>query len=478
MNTKRITKNAALLSVVWALVGVACAWAEVQERTVTVSQSGIALFREVDALAVPPGRHTVVLEGFPQTMDLETLTVRPLTEAETLQPYSLVAHYRPISENQLLKSFVGKQVDVVMTNPKGSLDARMVRRVQVLSEGTEGGSPVFLTEEGVYTGEYHGIFFPSLPEGLTAAPKAFWDVENKGKAPVEVRVERLYEASGLQWKAFYVLYINAEGSQAALEGRVLLHNTTDVDFPGIRVLLLAGDLRQARRGPTPRMPMADMARVAKAAAPMEEAPVFEYHLYRLPEPLTLVSGDPVQVTLVKAPAVPVERRLVSTGDGSGADWGRERNESRKQPVRALIDMHNEVASGLGMPLPAGVVSARLVTEQGEAIPLGEDRIEHTPVHGILHLEFGRSFDVRVDRALVDAKKVGQQVQRLRWVLSVSNSKAQPERVFLEETLSGDWKILQSSHPYEKVHAGLVRFPVEVPAQNRVEVSYEVEITSR
>ena len=478
MNTKRITKKAVLFSFVLAFVGAAMAGAEVQERTVTVSQSGMALFREVDRLAVPPGRHTVVLEGFPQTMDLETLTVRPLTEGESLVPYSLVAHFRPITENQLLKSFVGKQVDLVMTNPKGSLDARMVRRVQVLSEGTEGGSPVFLTEEGVYTGEYHGIFFPSLPEGLSAAPKAFWNVENKGKAPVEVRVERLYEATGLQWKAFYVLYLNAEASQAALEGRVLLHNSTDVDFPGIKVLLLAGDLRRVRRGIPPRVPMAEMARAAKAAAPMEEAAVFEYHLYRLPEPVTLVSGDPVQVSLVRAPAVPVERRLVSTGDGSGADWGRERTESRKQPVRALIDIRNEVASGLGMPLPAGVVAARLVTEQGEAIPLGEDTIEHTPVHGTLHLEFGRSFDVKVERALVDAKKVGQNVQRLRWVLTVMNAKATPERILLEDTLSGDWKIIQSSQPYEKVHAGLVRFPVEVPAQGRVDVTYEVEITPR
>lgn len=479
MSTTRITeKPAALLSFLLVFVGAALVQAEVQERTVTVSQSGVALFREVDSLAVPPGRHTVVLEGFPQTMDLETLTVRPLTDMDHLFSYSLVAHYRPITENQLLKSYVGKQVDLVMTNPKGSLDARMVRRVQVLSEGTEGGSPVFLTEEGVYTGEYHGVFFPSLPEGLTQAPKAFWDVENKGKAPVEVRVERLYEASGLQWKAFYVLYLNTEPSKAALEGRVLLHNNTDVDFQNMKVLLLAGDVRQPRRGLMPRVPMADMARAAKAAAPMEESPVFEYHLYRLPEPVSLVSGDPVQVALMKAPAVPVERRLISTGDGSGAEWSRERNESRKQPVRALIDIRNEVAGGLGMPLPAGTVSVRLVTEHGEAIPLGEDTIEHTPVHGTLHLELGRSFDVRVERALVEAKKVGQQVQRLRWALTVMNSKAHPERIFLEEMLSGDWKIIQSSQPYEKVHAGLVRFPVDVPAQGRVEVTYEVEMTSR
>ncbi len=478
MKTRRMRRKAALLSALLAFVGAAVAWAEVRERTVTIGQNGFALFREVDSVAVPPGRHTVVLEGFPQTMDLETLSVRPLTEVENLITYSVVARYRPITENQLLKSFVGKQVDLVMTNPKGSLDARMVRRVQVLSEGTDGGSPVFLTEEGVYTGEYHGIFFPSLPEGLTSAPKAFWDVENKGKAPVEVRTERLYEASGLQWKAFYVLYMNAEVSQAALEGRVLLHNTTDGDFPNTRILLLAGDVRRARRGAMPRVAMADMARPAKAAAPMEEVPVFEYYIYRLPDPVSLVSGDTVQVNLVKAPTVPVDRRLVSTGDGSGADWGRERNESRKQPVRALIDIRNEVAAGLGLPLPAGTVSGRLITEQGEAVPLGEDTIEHTPVRGTIHLEFGRSFDVQVERALMDAKKVGQQVQRLRWALTVSNSKAQPERVFLEETLSGDWKIIQSSQPYDKVHAGLVRFPVDVPAQGRVEVTYEVEITSR
>lgn len=463
---------------VWAAADPGQVSALVQERTVTVSQSGVALFREVDQVAVPPGRHTVILEGFPQTMDPETLTVRPLTEVENLIPYTLVAHFRPITENQLLKSYVGKQLDVVMTNPKGSLDARMVRRVQLVSEGAEGGSPVFLTEEGVYTGEYHGIFFPALPEGLSTTPSAYWDVENKGKAPVEVRAERLYEAGGLHWKAFYVLYMKPEATEAALEGRVVLHNTTEVDFPGIKVVLLAGDVRRAgRRDRLPRAPMAELSKAAQAAA-VEESPAFEYHLYRLPEPIALNAGDPVQVLWVKAPAVPIQRRLVSTGDGSGSDWGVERAESRMQPVRAVIDIRNEVAGGLGVPLPAGVVSGRLITEQGEAIPLGEDTIRHTPVHGTLHLEFGRSFDVQVERILEDRKKVGQQGQRLRWVLTVKNSKGHPERVHLEDTLPGDWKIVQSSQPYDKVHAGLVRFPVDVPAQGQVQVTYDVEFTAR
>ncbi|MEJ5347065.1 MAG: DUF4139 domain-containing protein [Desulfosoma sp.] len=464
--------------ILWSLIGPGPSLAVVQERSVTISQNGLALFREVDTVAVPPGRHTVVLEGFPQTMDPQTLWVRPLNEAETFVSYTLASHFRPVTENQLLKSYVGKPLDLVMTNPKGSLDARMVRRVQLVSEGGEGGSPVFLTEEGVYAGEYHGIFFPSLPEELSVTPKAFWDVENKGKAPVEVQAERLYEAGGLQWKALYTLTMNEEASRATLEGRIFLHNTTDMDFPGVKVLLLAGDLRKVpKRSRLPMAPMGDMVGAAKAEA-VEEAAVFEYHLYRLAEPLNLKSGDPVQVPWVKASAVPVERRLVSTGNGSSAEWGSERKESRKQPVRVLIDLQNEEASGLGMPLPAGVVTARMITPVGEAIPLGEDAIEHTPVHGTLRLEFGRSFDVQVERVLEDAKKIGQNVQRLRWTLIVKNAKAQQERVFLEERLSGDWKIVQSSQPHEKVHAGLVRFPVDVPAQGQVQVTYEVEITTR
>lgn len=477
MNSRRTWLLWAFL-IAWGVVAPSAVFAVVQERSVTVSQSGVALFREVDTVALPPGRHTVVLEGFPQTMDLETLTVRPLTEAETVVPYSLVSHFRPVTENQLLKSYVGKPLDVVMTNPKGSLDARMVRRVQLVSEGGEGGSPVFLTEEGVYTGEYHGIFFPSLPEDLSPAPRAFWDVENKGKAPVEVKAERLYEAGGLQWKALYALTLNEDASQAVLEGRILLHNTTDVDFPGIKVLLVAGDLRQvSRRDRLPRAPMAAAVREAKTAM-VEESPAMEYHLYRLTEPLNLTAGDPVQVPWVKASAVPMERRLVSSGVGSGADWSFERKESRKQPVRIMIDIKNEVAGGLGLPLPAGVVSARMITAHGEAIPLGEDTIDHTPVHGALHLEFGRSFDVQVERTLEEAKKTGQNMQRLRWSLVVRNAKAQPERVLLEESLSGDWKIVQSSQPYEKVHAALVRFPVDVPAQGQMQVTYEVEVTAR
>ncbi|MGQ9796755.1 DUF4139 domain-containing protein [Desulfosoma sp.] len=464
----------------WCLAWPTAATAVVQERTVTISQGGLALVREVDTVALPPGRHTVVLENFPRTMDLESLSVRPLTDVETVVSYDVVSHFRPITENQLLKSYVGKPLDVVITNPKGSLDARMVRRVQLVSDGGEGGSPVFLTDEGVYTGEYHGIFFPSLPEELSFGPKVFWNVENKSKAPLEVRAERLYEAGGLQWKALYGLYLNEEASQAVLDGRIVVHNTTDMEFPGVRVVLLAGDLQRVlRRDRVMRAAMAapQQALMDKPGA-VEEAAAFEYHLYRLADPVHLPAGDPLQIPWVKASAVPIEKRVVSTGNGSGADWGFERKESRNQPVRALIDIQNEVASGLGIPLPAGVIAARMITGQGEVIPLGEEAIGHTPVHGTLHLEFGRSFDVQVERTLEDIKKVGQNVQRLRWTLVVKNAKAQAQRVILEENLSGDWKILQSSQPYEKVHAGLVRFAVDAPAQGQVQLTYEVETTTR
>jgi hypothetical protein len=61
---------------------------------------------------------------------------------------------------------------------------------------------------------------------------------------------------------------------------------------------------------------------------------------------------------------------------------------------------------------------------------------------------------------------------------VRSGKARTETVELDEQVPGRWQVLRSSHRWEKVSAGLLRIPVEVPPKGVVRVTYEIELDTR
>jgi len=45
-----------------------------------------------------------------------------------------------------------------------------------------------------------------------------------------------------------------------------------------------------------------------------------------------------------------------------------------------------------------------------------------------------------------------------------------------EPIPGDWQVLHSSHAYEKVEAHTLAFPVKIPKESGVKISYRVRLT--
>lgn len=98
------------------------------------------------------------------------------------------------------------------------------------------------------------------------------------------------------------------------------------------------------------------------------------------------------------------------------------------PVSVLLEVENSEAKGLGRPLPGGTVRV-LAPDAGGALRLaGEDIIGHTP---------------------------------------------RDETVRVIESVPGDWRLLRSSLPGQKVDATTLRFEVPVPAGGESTLTYRV-----
>src|SRR5258705_69933 len=157
------------------------------------------------------------------------------------------------------------------------------------------------------------ISFPELPKNLIAKPRLVWLVEAGAEKP---KVEVEYLASALGWKADYVLAIDEKDTSGDLTGWVTLDNKSGSAYANAKLQLVAGDVHRV----TPEMFVDDLrkmrrATIAEAAAPQfREEGLFEYHLYTLERPTTLLENETKQIALLEASGGPLTKRLVYPRD--------------------------------------------------------------------------------------------------------------------------------------------------------------------
>jgi hypothetical protein len=107
--------------------------------------------------------------------------------------------------------------------------------------------------------------------------------------------------------------------------------------------------------------------------------------------------------------------------------------------------------------------------------VGEDRIGHTPKNEEVRLRIGEAFDVVAERVQTDYQRLSTRLHETAWEITLRNHKEEDVTVGLVEPLHGNWKIMQTSHPYEKTDAFTIRFDVPVPADGEVKVTYRVRV---
>jgi hypothetical protein len=131
---------------------------------------------------------------------------------------------------------------------------------------------------------------------------------------------------------------------------------------------------------------------------------------------------------------------------------------------------------MGMPLPKGIVRVYKKDSGGSLQFVGEDRIDHTPQDETIRVKMGEAFDVVAERVQTGFEVLASgHLYRSAYKVTLRNHKGEAITVSVVETMSGDWKITESSHRYEKEASHRVRFDVPVAAKGSAELTYTVEM---
>jgi hypothetical protein len=226
------------------------------------------------------------------------------------------------------------------------------------------------------------------------------------------------------------------------------------------------------------MLMADQmsARVAAEAPQMAQEAFSDYHLYTLGRKTTINNEQTKQVSMLGGTGIPVVKRYIVDGHDFYYRNVQHPGAPIKDDVEVFYQLKNEEKVGLGMPMPAGIVRVYQSDSKGGLQFVGEDRIDHTPKDETLNLKIGNAFDVVCERKQKDFDKIADNVYEFEYEITLRNHKSMPITVDVNEPIGGSWRMLQSSHQWEKTAAFAAQFKVPVPQDGTATLTYRVRAT--
>ena len=198
-----------------------------QSVNITVYNSNLGLVRETRRLTLPTGRIALRFADVTAQIRPETVHLASLTAPSSLRILEQNYQYDLLNPAKLLDKFVGRDLTLVL------------RRYQNNTESFEPVQATLLSNNGGQVWRINGqivinptniaeMRFPDLPKNLVATPTLVWDLDNNETGTQNV--EASYLTNGMNWRADYVLLVNADDTKGDLQAWVTLTNASGASF--------------------------------------------------------------------------------------------------------------------------------------------------------------------------------------------------------------------------------------------------------
>jgi len=431
---------------------------------VTIYNGNLGLVKDTRDVRLDAGTLEVQFADVAALIDPTSVHLKSLTDPSALRILEQNYEYDLLTSAKLLEKYVGKKVRLYQSN--GSY-----QEATLLS--TNG--PIYEINGQIHMGHSGQVVLPALPENLVAKPTLVWLLRN-AKAAAQ-RVEASYLTGGINWKADYVMVINAADTRSDLTGWVTIDNKSGSTYSDAALKLVAGDIHRAPdRGREGRlMEMAAKAVSAdQANRDFKSEGFFEYHLYTLDGRTTIKDNQTKQLALMSASEVPVDKHYIYYG---AADYYRTQYgvPVSTQKVGVYLELKNSKENRLGLPIPKGRVRVYKADTSGSQQLIGEDWIDHTPKDEKIKIKMGDAFDVVGERTQKDWKRIASNLYEVEWEISLRNHKKEAVTVEVVEPMPGDWEVLRASHPYEKIQAFTAQWKIPVAKDGETKLTYRIRV---
>jgi hypothetical protein len=444
-----------------------------QSVNITVYNSNLGLVRETRRLTLPAGRIALRFADVTAQIRPETVHLASLTAPSSLRILEQNYQYDLLNPAKLLDKFVGRDLTLVL------------RRYQNNTESFEPVQATLLANNGGQVWRINGqivinptniaeMRFPDLPKNLVATPTLVWDLDNNETS--SQNVEASYLTNGMNWRADYVLLVNADDTKGDLQGWVTLTNASGSSFDDARLQLVAGDVNRVTEERNIALAGAMAKRAMDSESQFQEQGFFEYHMYTLQRPTTIRDNETKQVSLLEAAGFDVKKEFVLNGQRYYYTGYNNPGQAIKEKVGVFVQFRNAQTNKLGMPLPAGTIRLYKKDDKGNQQFIGEDRIDHTQKDEDVRVKVGDAFDIVAERKQTDYKVIASgHVYEYAYEIKIRNHKDSPVTVVVNEPIGGDWEMISSTFEAKKTAAFAAQFNVPVAKDGEATLSYRVRV---
>jgi len=436
---------------------------------VTIYNVNLALVKDQRQARLPLGRSELRFMDVASQVIPTSVHITSLVSSDSLQVIEQNYEYDLLNPQKLLDKYVGRELKLYSKNPY--TEREEVLQATLLSNN---GGPIFRIGDEITFGHPGRVIFPGVPENLISKPTLVWLLENTLEKPQVI--ETSYLTNGVNWRADYVVTLNAKDDMTDLSGWVTIDNKSGTTYTDAKLKLVAGDVNRVKedlgyRDKTLRYAKAE---AAPAAQQFREEEFFEYHIYTLQRSATLRDNQTKQISLITADRIPVRKELLYKGQNYYY-YNRFADQIANQKVGVFIEIQNKKENRLGIPLPKGTVRVYKHDNEGSLQFVGEDTIDHTPKDEKVRVKLGNAFDVVGTTKQTDWKKIASDTYESAFEISLRNHKKEDIVVKVVEPVPGDWTMISSSHPYKKAEAFAAEFSVPVQKDGETKLTYRVRM---
>ncbi len=441
---------------------------------ITVYNQNVALVKDKRTLALKSGMNEVRFTDVASQIDPTSVQFSSLTDPNGTRVLEQNYAYDIVGSSKILQKYLDQTISLVTEDGSKYTGKLLSGSDDIILQGEDGQVTT------VKLARVREVKFPQLPGGLITKPTLIWKIDSSREGNQDAQVT--YMTNGINWKANYVVVINAQDTAMNLNGWVTIDNQSGATYEDAKLKLVAGDVRRVTPAPAARDGfMAAPTATAKAAEPQfTQQDFFEYHLYTLQRPTTIHNRETKQIEFATAAGVPINKLFVYDGASNlrfygyqitDANYGKTSNTK----VAVMVEFKNSATNKMGMPLPKGTIRVYKADSDGSNQFVGEDNIDHTPKDEMIRLNIGNAFDVVGERKQMNFTKVSDRVIEETYQIKIRNHKKEAVEVRAVEHLFrwSNWELKNLNQDYIKTDAQTIEFRVNVPADGEKIVNYTV-----
>jgi len=427
---------------------------------ITIYNDGTGLVKDTRNLDLPEGQFDLKFMDVASSIDATSVHFISLTDPDALAILEQNYEYDLVSTAALYQKHIDKQVSVRTADGR-KIDGTLL--------AVSGGMVIKTTEGVVVITNPVEVTFEELPEGLITRPTLKWSLIS-GYAGTQ-ECEMSYLTSGLGWNANYVAVVGQNDDVLDLSGWVTINNTSGAAYHDATLKLVAGSVHRVQPEYKYANGLASLAYAAPApqAPGFEEEAFFEYHLYTLQRPATVLNNQQKQINLLEGAGIAAKKIFVF--DPGYAYYGAGDTAEGKIAVR--LKFRNSEENGLGIPIPKGLLRVYKKDSSGALQFIGEDQVDHTPKDEDIEVLLGEAFDIVGERVVLDRREVRYNLWEYDVKVTIRNHKTEPVTITYWDHVWGDWEVKTSSLDYTQKDASTLEFLIPVAVDGETELTYTI-----